>query len=378
MSITKGNKGNNYLNLILSKLGSDYSSEDCDVISSNTYNFKILHKNCNRIFEISWKKTLEGSKCPYCFCHGKNISNEYFSEYVKGKYENKFNFKSSEIKGNHRFLLLEHISCGTKFWISLTSFNKREPKCPHCSRLNTESFKELIFKKYGEEYTVLGEYINLNTPVSVRHNVCGSVINTLRPNNLLNMNQGCKKCSMKKIGVDMKKKVAPKFYKELTEKFGNRFELYDEYNGYWGKITGYDNLLDRTFCKKPSDILKMSSTPRRSIGEVRINKWLTKYNIDFNEQYMFDDLVDKRKLKFDFFIPAINTLIEFDGEQHFKNRRDDPDGSKLKITQEHDIMKNNYCKEHCIRLLRIPYTEFKNIERILYKEFKELLCTQGS
>ena len=37
-------------------------------------------------------------------------------------------------------------------------------------------------------------------------------------------------------------------------------------------------------------------------------------------------------------------------------------------TVKHDNIKNNYCKTHNIKLIRIDYKNFKNIENILYKK----------
>lgn len=34
---------------------------------------------------------------------------------------------------------------------------------------------------------------------------------------------------------------------------------------------------------------------------------------------MFDDCKDKRRLKFDFFLPDHNILIEYNGLQHYRN-----------------------------------------------------------
>lgn len=42
----------------------------------------------------------------------------------------------------------------------------------------------------------------------------------------------------------------------------------------------------------------------------------------------------------------------------------------LKSTQSRDKIKTNYCKEHSIKLIRIPYWEFDNIEEILNKELE--------
>jgi very-short-patch-repair endonuclease len=61
-----------------------------------------------------------------------------------------------------------------------------------------------------------------------------------------------------------------------------------------------------------------------------------------------------RALRFDFYIPQLNTIVEYDGEQHFR-----PSSKfgydKFERTQEHDRMKNDYCFENGIKLIRIHY-----------------------
>ena len=85
---------------------------------------------------------------------------------------------------------------------------------------------------------------------------------------------------------------------------------------------------------------------------------------------MFADCLGKsgRKLKYDFYIPSKNLLIEFDGPQHFgylkigKHTLSINEYEKLKLN---DTIKNKYAYENNIKLLRIPYTEIKNVNNIL-------------
>ena len=42
--------------------------------------------------------------------------------------------------------------------------------------------------------------------------------------------------------------------------------------------------------------------------------------------------------------------------------------AKLEKIQEHDKIKTLYCRDNGIRLIRIPYTQFNEIEEILKKE----------
>lgn len=96
----------------------------------------------------------------------------------------------------------------------------------------------------------------------------------------------------------------------------------------------------------------------RSIGATKILTLLTNNNINFIEEYSFIDLP---KSRYDFAIIENNQiirLIEFDGEQHFKNI---PRWGGLELQQKRDNIKNEYAISHNIPLVRIPYWEQENI-----------------
>ena len=96
----------------------------------------------------------------------------------------------------------------------------------------------------------------------------------------------------------------------------------------------------------------------RSIGATNILTLLQENNINFIEEYVFLDLP---KSRFDFAIvenEKITRLIEFDGEQHFKNI---PSWGGLELQQQRDKVKNEYALSHNIPLVRIPYWERDNI-----------------
>jgi len=57
-------------------------------------------------------------------------------------------------------------------------------------------------------------------------------------------------------------------------------------------------------------------------------------------------------------------LIEYDGKQHFLPYYKFGGEKALKLTQEKDKIKNEYCK-NIIDLLRISYTQINDIEKIL-------------
>lgn len=77
------------------------------------------------------------------------------------------------------------------------------------------------------------------------------------------------------------------------------------------------------------------------------------------------------RLRFDFWLPDINTIIEFDGKHHFKPIEYFGGEYSFKKVKINDQLKNNYCKENNITLLRISYKDLKRIEEIIKKEIIE-------
>ena len=107
----------------------------------------------------------------------------------------------------------------------------------------------------------------------------------------------------------------------------------------------------------------------KSHGEITIAQLLTKHNIQFQREYSFQDLIYKAPLKFDFAIfnddGSLSHLIEFDGIQHFEAISGFGGLEEFEKTQIRDTIKNNYCIENNIPLIRIKYNEKITLERIM-------------
>ena len=101
----------------------------------------------------------------------------------------------------------------------------------------------------------------------------------------------------------------------------------------------------------------------QSKGEMYIKELLTQYNIKFIKQKRFKECKNKRTLPFDFYLPDYNTCIEYDGEQHFRPIDYWGGEEKFKINPLNDQIKNDFCKNNNINLIRISYT--KNKQEIL-------------
>lgn len=90
--------------------------------------------------------------------------------------------------------------------------------------------------------------------------------------------------------------------------------------------------------------------------EWKIEKLLIENNIEYETQKRFKDCRDKLPLPFDFYLIEKNTCIEFDGIHHFKHMKHwGKEHSKNRIRK--DEIKNNYCIDKKIKLIRIKYDE---------------------
>ena len=99
---------------------------------------------------------------------------------------------------------------------------------------------------------------------------------------------------------------------------------------------------------------------RESAGELTIKNLLTNLDIDFETQKVFKTCVFKDTLnsaRFDFYLPKLNILLEYDGIQHFKQGHWEP----LEKIQERDNYKTQWCKENNIPLIRISYTDYTKL-----------------
>jgi hypothetical protein len=108
-----------------------------------------------------------------------------------------------------------------------------------------------------------------------------------------------------------------------------------------------------------------------SKGEAKIQQILTDNNIKFKKEFIFNDLISERggHLRFDFAIlkdnDTIDYLVEYDGIQHFEFTNNGwMSEEKFNITQNNDRLKNQYCLNNNIKLVRIKYNEEISLERI--------------
>ena len=98
----------------------------------------------------------------------------------------------------------------------------------------------------------------------------------------------------------------------------------------------------------------------KSFGENKIAAILDAENIKYIREYTPESLSFKGR--FDFYLPDYNIMIEYDGIQHFIQGNGKFDNAeKFALTQKHDAIKTQWCKDNNIPLIRIPYTKYETL-----------------
>lgn len=100
---------------------------------------------------------------------------------------------------------------------------------------------------------------------------------------------------------------------------------------------------------------------KQSHGEYIIEQLLKQYKIPYEREYRFEDCKDKKPLPFDFYVNQ-QYLIEYDGNIHFFHKNNGWNNeNNLQLIKKHDEIKNQWCKENNIPLIRIPYTHLNKL-----------------
>lgn len=102
-----------------------------------------------------------------------------------------------------------------------------------------------------------------------------------------------------------------------------------------------------------------------SVGEGLVQSAVSGLGKTFIAEYAVKVPEDEVTLWIDVYVPDIKLAIEYDGEQHFRAIEHWGGEDALKRTQYRDDLKDEWCKEYGVELLRIPYWRKDEIVEIV-------------
>jgi very-short-patch-repair endonuclease len=239
--------------------------------------------------------------------------------------------------------------------------------------MNKDWFIKKAQDKWGKDrydYSLV-DYKNSNKKVKIIYNKTGEIFEQTPHRHLNGAPENIK------LAV---RKTTEQFVKEANQVHDFKFNYYKtEYVKNQIKVI-ITCPIHGDFSQNPLSHLQGNGCPNcnESRGEKEIAKYLDKNEILYYRQYKFSDCKNIAKLPFDFYIPTIRTCIEFDGKQHYfpvEHFGGLETYEKLKIN---DKIKNDYCEDNYINLIRIRYDQIDDIYTILWKNLNHLISKKPS
>jgi len=221
-------------------------------------------------------------------------------------------------------------------------------------KLTIEEVKNRALSGYN--LTLLDDiYINSRSPLKWKDNETGQVFSRawsditqghVLPRNLNDYNYD-------KSFIEKYKNLGYKLLMD-EEEYSN-----SERNNNGSRIfkIGHDELVNPlylTLSDFKSSALSRLVDSRTSLGEYILECLLSNNNIKYEREKTF--IINNHTHHFDFYLPNFNTLIEYDGEQHYrpKDYFGGINGYEKRLSRDYE--KNLYAYNNGYKLIRIPYT----------------------
>lgn len=182
--------------------------------------------------------------------------------------------------------------------------------------------------------------------------------------------KGCQKCVSEKRAEKIRLKYEKEFFEKAPVVHQNKYDYsLVKYKSRKGRV----KIICPThgeFSQQVHHHLLGAGCQKCSTskGELRVEKYLQEKNLNYMRQSPYKYKPRHVPLTFDFAVYLSNGVeakIEYDGEYHFYSIPWFGGERRFKRVQETDKIKNDYCKENNIPLLRIPYWDFENIETLI-------------
>lgn len=261
--------------------------------------------------------------------------------------------------------------CGNVFG-SLTSNYKQKHLCSNCSKYlrtgnkkeTTSSYEEKAKAKRDEEYLTIFavDYKKSTDYVYAYCNICGNLFKN-RADQILNKSPECKICGNhpKVLNDDI-----VRWNLNLVYGYDNKKLDFSHLNYKDGKVTigcyKHGDYRQDYYWATLGNGCPVCSQEEESRQAKLLGEYLDSNGYNPIREHKFDDLIDEDYLRLDFYLPQFNTVIEYNGTQHYMPKsfgscNEDKVIENFKKTKKHDKMKEEYCKKKGINFFTISYKD---------------------
>lgn len=313
---------------------------------------------------------MHGSKCPKCNDESKFLTTEEFIRRSREIHGNKYDY-SNVVYVRHDDKVIINCPEHGDFSQTPSAHINGNQGCPACwesrrgkaRKVSLEDFiiraDEMHDDKYDYSKVIIGN--TLNEPIIIICPEHGEFTQTAERHLA---GDGCAKCAGK--------------YKRTTEEYIHDAKLIhgDKY-GYDKTVYVNNTTPILIKCQKhgyvkasPKGHLKGTGCQAciTSSGESRIENWLISNSLAYIKEFSFTESV----YRYDFYLPDMNILIEYDGHLHFIPVEFFGGEKQLKKIQYRDNLKDMLALKNGKHLIRIPYTYFSVLENTLRHRISEI------
>lgn len=367
--------------------------KEARAVHGDRYDYsKTVYTKANQEVVITCKKHGDFKMLPYnhvklgCNCQECSGQAPWTKELLikrgREKYGNRFDYSMSDVNGKDGVIKIKCNICGTVFENTPHNhINCLQGGCPTCrynyvadaEKISFEEFVRRAKEVHGDKYTYHEDsYTNISNETKITCAKHGD----FKQKGILHVNGcGCSDCANEAISKSLMLNTDI-FRQRAKDKYGDRFDLTDTvYKGWDENVTIKCNTCGEYFEQKPNNFLRGFGCPNCNLsnGEAIIKNFLENFSINFKQQYALpneDKSCSNKKLFVDFFLPYLNTIIEFNGDQHYRPVEIWGGKEQFEKQQRRDNALRAYCKAHKIKLIEIPYKDMGNIENILMEKLK--------
>lgn len=306
---------------------------------------------------------MHGSKCPKCNDESKFLTTEEFIRRSREIHGNKYDY-SKVVYVRHDDKVIINCPEHGEFSQTPSAHINGNQGCPTCwegrrgkaRKVSLEDFiiraDEMHDDKYDYSKVTIGD--TLNEPITIICPEHGEFTQTAERHLA---GDGCAKCAGK--------------YKRTTEEYiHDAKKVHGERYGY--DRTVYVNNTTPVLIKCPHHGY-VSVNPRTHLigpgctqctvttGELKVADWLKEKDLDYIKEYS----IKGYRYRYDFYIPMLKLLIEYDGAQHYMPIGYFGGQRTLVKIQENDKIKNELARNYGLFMIRIPYTKHSVLEDYL-------------
>jgi hypothetical protein len=242
---------------VFKKYGSEYSVVGTYINSRTRIGIK--HNACEKIWNAlpaTFLAKTNPRTCPNCSTsHNRKLTNEDFIKEVKALVGDEYT-PIEEYKNRATKIMMRHNACTHVWKVTPNQFVFSMTRCPKCfkggfnRKLSEDEFRLRVFINAGEEYLLLGAFINTNQKIKTKHLTCGYEWNAYPCQLMKPKGSRCPQCSGKKLKTDKW------FRNEIFSQVGVEYQVIGKYVNAKSKVK-----LKHNVCGHQWDVL-----PRKFVG----------------------------------------------------------------------------------------------------------------